>query len=82
MRIESDLLKDFPNNFCRIRLLTTPCPYTHSRCKLTAAFGWLKWFSHREYWISTYCLHRQSNICSQQRHTAQRIANCRKFNLS
>jgi len=39
MRIESELLKDFPNNFCRIRLLTTPCPYTHSGCKLTAAFG-------------------------------------------
>ena len=30
MRIESDSLKDFPNNFCRIRLLTTPCPYTHT----------------------------------------------------
>jgi len=38
MRIESDLLKDFSNNFCRIRLLTTPCPYTHPGCKLTAAF--------------------------------------------
>jgi len=62
MRIESDLLKDFFNNFCWIRPLTTPCPYTHSRCKLTAAFGWLKWFSHREYWISTYFLYTYNQI--------------------